>query len=45
MVPTIAVHPLRASDHRQPEKATAEAVLLLRRAAALNAAARRKPSL
>jgi len=29
MVPTIAVHPLRASDHRQPEKATAEAVLLL----------------
>src|SRR6476469_2316156 len=29
MVPTVAVHPLRASDHRQPEKATAEAVLLL----------------
>jgi len=28
-VPTVAVHPLRASDHRQPEKATAEAVLLL----------------
>src|SRR6476620_5971229 len=29
MVPTVAVHPLRASDHRQPKKATAEAVLLL----------------
>src|SRR6476659_2308962 len=29
MVPTVAMHPLRASDHRQPEKATAEAALLL----------------
>jgi hypothetical protein len=29
MVATIAVHPLRAFDHRKPEQATAEMVVLL----------------
>src|SRR6478736_4714638 len=40
MVATVAVHPLRASDHRQSQQATPEAVLLLDRVRCRNSQCR-----